>query len=271
MPRTLVLVLVAALLPRPAATQTSPHDVTTYPVVLSVPGAADVVERRGVPYADGVRLDLYVPPGPGPAGGWPVVLFANGVGDVGPRKLKDWEIYQSWARLVAAHGAAAATMEAEGGRTGERIAQAVAHLRDRGAVHGVDGTRIALWACSANVTAALPYAMGDAPLRAAVVYYGFADVGVRADLPVFYVLAGKDAPALNDGIRRLWAKAVERAAPWTMVLASELPHAFDALVDSDRSRAVVRDTVQFLVRHLQPAAPAAEMPLARRALAHASG
>jgi tetratricopeptide (TPR) repeat protein len=217
-------------------------------------------------------LDLYLPKPEPSAGPWPVVLFANGVGDPAPRKLKDWEIYRTWARLLAAHGVAAATMEAEAGRTSERIAQAVDYLGREGAALGLDPERIGLWACSGNVTSALPYAMGQGPLRAAVLYYGFAEVTkLRPDLPVFYVMAGKDSPTLNDGIRRLWAAATQQTAPWTMLLAPELPHAFDALVESAGSIGLVKDTVAFLVRALGRPAATPEPSLARRALTHSFG
>ena len=251
-----------------------PHDVTTYPVVYQVPGMAEVDVQADIAYGTGergpVHLDLYRPRGgPGP---WPVVVFANGVGDVGPRRLKDWEIYRSWARLMAAHGVAGVTMEAEGGRTAERIAQVVEHLRRNGHSLGVDPDRVALWACSANVPPALPYAMGDAPLRAAVFYYGTGNASrLRTDLPVLYVMAGKDAPNLNEGIRRLWSAAAQQTAPWTMVLARDLPHAFDGLVESRPSRELVSDTVEFLVRELRPREPAGSVALARRALAHSYG
>ena len=49
-------------------------------------------------------------------------------------------------------------------------------------------------------------------------------------------MSGRDAPPLNAGIRRLWTTAAEQDVPWTMVLAHDLPHAFDALVESAESR-----------------------------------
>lgn len=272
MGRTVAGVVVTALVATGADAQPAlPHDVSSYSVVYRVPAMADVVEKRDLPYAAGVGIDLYLPPpssGPGP---WPVVVFANGVGDFGQRRLKNWEIYRSWGRLVAAHGLAAVTMDAEAGRTAERLAQVVEHLR-QGRVAGVDGARIALWACSGNVTTALPYALGTAPLRAAVFYYGTgAAPNPRQDLPVFYVLAGKDSPSLNAGIRRAWASAVEAGAPWTMVLAPQLPHAFDALVESAASRDLVKDTLEFLVRQLGPARAEPAPSPARQALIHSFG
>jgi hypothetical protein len=270
-----VLAAVAVSSPAKAQEPRSPHDVTTYPVVYRVPGMADVVVRPGIPYATGsagpLALDLYLPKGP--AGGpWPVVLFANGVGDGVAGKLKDWEIYRTWARLMAAHGVAALTMEAEPGRTPERIAQAVEHVRREGPALGLDPGRVGLWACSGNVAAALPYAMGTSPLRAAVFFYGTATVpALRKDLPVMSVMAGRDYPALIEGQRALWTRAAQDKVPWTMVLANDLPHAFDGLVETAPSRQIVQDTVAFLVRHLAPAESAPPVSPARAALIRAFG
>jgi tetratricopeptide (TPR) repeat protein len=272
-----------AVVPSVAVSQApaSPHDVTTYPVVYRVAGMADVLVRPDLPYAAGqsgpLHVDLYVPPRAGMGGektatGFPVVIFANGVGDGVVGKLKSWEIYRSWARLMAAHGVAAVTMEAEPGRTAQNIAEVVDYVRRHGHEQGLDPDRIALWACSANVSTALPYAMGASPLRAAVFYYGTATVSaLRKDLPVFYVMSGRDAPPLIDGIRRLWASAAQQDVPWTMVLARDMPHAFDALVESAASRQLVQDTVSFLARQLAPGEPAPEVPPARDALTHAFG
>jgi len=252
----------------------SPHDITTYPVVYRVPAMAEVALRADLVYVQGttgpLHLDLYLPPSP--AAVPPVVVFVNGVGDGVMGKLKEWEIYRSWARLMAAHDVAAVTMEAEPGRTAAQLAQGVDFLRRGGGVLGLDPERIGLWACSANVSIALPYAMGRSPLRAAVFYYGTATVTtLRKDLPVFYVMSGRDAPTLIDGERRLWTAAIQQGVPWTMVLAHDLPHAFDALVESAESRQLVQDTVSFLVRQLAPAQAAAEPSPARAALTHAFG
>jgi hypothetical protein len=82
----------------------SPYDVTTYPVVWTVPEAKNAKVVRGVKYsgegAAALVLDLAYPNGGDDRTRWPAVVFVNGVGGM----LNDWEIYKSWARLVAAHG-----------------------------------------------------------------------------------------------------------------------------------------------------------------------
>ncbi len=52
-----------------------------------------------------------------------------------------------------------------------------------------------------------------------------------------------------------------------MVVAPDLPHAFDAVEVTPHSRAVVRETVAFLEAALAPAAPPDDVPLPKRASA----
>jgi len=72
---------------------------------------------------------------------------------------------------------------------------------------------------------------------------------------------------IKEGIRGLFAQAVTEAAPWTMVEAPTLPHAFDALDESVESRRVVKQTIAWLVDRLVTPPPAGPVPdLARQAL-----
>lgn len=249
----------------------SPHDVTTYGVVWRVPAMERVVPRTGIAYGDGaLTLDLYPPPD---ATGKPVpvVVFANVTG----LPYGTWEIYRDWARLVAAHGMAGVVYQGDRGSPARSLDAVLARLAKDGAKLGVDPSRVAVWACSANVTLALPWLMGSPPsgVRAAVLYYGATPVPtLRNDLPVLYVLAGRDAPALNDGIRRLFEQAARERAPWTMVNAPGLTHAFDALDEGAESRRLVKETVAWLVdRVVAPPADGPPPSPARLALTHVYG
>ena len=267
--------LVSLASPVAAQSPPSPYDVTTYPVVWTVPGAKDVRVARGTRYAgEGagiLTLDVTYPSGGDASTRWPAVIFVNGVGG----KLNEWEIYKSWARLVAAHGIAGVTAESDPGKPAESVRALFAHLAKEGAGLRLDSSRLAVWACSANVRAALPLLMDGAPagVRAAAILYGTGEAAtLRKDLPVYWVLAGRDGPGLIEGQRALWARAVKDGAPWTMVNAPDLPHAFDGVEDTAHSRQVVRELVEFLVASLAPAGPPAPpAPLPRRATAHMYG
>lgn len=242
-----------------------PFDVTTYGLVYRAPGTDAVTVRRDIALPGAPKLDLYTPAQPR-AGKLPVVVFANGVGDLPGNKLKDWRIYQDWARLVAARGYAAILHETDASRPADDIANLLDRLRTGGASLGIDPDRIVVWACSANVTHALPVLMERAPrgVRAAVIYYGGATLKqLRKDLPILWVLAGQDSQHFVRGQRALWARGIEEAAPWTMVHAPTLPHAFDAIDASDESRRTIAATLAFFDAHLGPL-PAAPPPLEAR-------
>lgn len=257
-----------------ADSQTRPYDVTTYPVVYQVPAMAAVTARTGVVYAKGaegdLKADLYLPSPAPKETRWPTVVFVNGVGG----KLNEWEIYRTWARLVAAHGMVGVTAETERGKTAENLASLMDVLRRDAASLGIDPERLALWSCSANVPTAYGYLMEKAPagVKAAVLYYGNASgPAPRKDLPLFYVLAGRDGPELNAGIRALWGRAIEAGAPWTMVSAPRLTHAFDGLDEGAESKALVKQTVAFLAERLAPPLPDPVPSTPRRALTHVYG
>ncbi len=256
----------------PAAGQTvpNPHDVTTYPVVLSTPGTDETRIVRGIRYTgEGDRtltVDVTYPKGAARTR-WPAVVFVNGVGG----RLNDWEIYRSWARLVAAHGIAGVTFEADRSRPAESVRALFEFLAAHAGELSLDRTRVAAWSCSGNVRAALPVVMNEASeVRAAVFLYGSGEApALRKNLPVLWVLAGRDDRGLIEGQRALWARAVKEDLPWTMVNAPRLPHAFDALVEEEASRSLVRDIVEFLVARLAPEVSAPAASPARRALTFA--
>jgi tetratricopeptide (TPR) repeat protein len=164
------------------------------------------------------------------------------------------------------------TAESDPARPAESVRALLAHLAKEGASLRIDSSRLAVWACSGNVSAAVPLLMdGAAPgVRAAAILYGTGNAAaLRKDLPVFWVLAGRDTPSLIEGQRALWARAAREGAPWTMVNAPDLPHAFDAIEDTAHSRQIVRDIVEFLGAALAPTGPPPPpAPLARRATAY---
>jgi len=260
--RALLLAATVVLSLSPARADTrDPYDAFSYEVVYQTPAMKDVRARRDVVFAQGergpLRLDVYYPPGTGRAAP-PAVVFANVVGERGSRPLRDAQVYQSWARLLAAHGIAGVPMASEAAHAGDNLGQAVEHLEAHARELGIDGQRLGVWACSANVTIALPYLMERAPaeIRTGVVYYGNAPLGrLRTDLPLLYVLATKDGPALIAGERAAWEQARRDDAPWTMVVARDLPHAFDAVDNSEASRRLVGETVDYLVRQLTTPPP----------------
>lgn len=266
----------------PLQPQRPENEVTAQDVVYTVPGMDRVTVKKNVPYkrleGRDLRLDLYYPPDFRAGSLLPAVVFLNGVGGQPDLSLKEWGIYQSWGRLVAASGWIGVTFESRGGGpsvdASPDIADLLRFVRTHGARLGIEADRVAAWMCSANVTSGLRVLMQDAdsnpPLRAAVVYYGTSDAPrIRTDLPVFLVKAGHDSPRLNASIDAFAARAAAANAPWTVVYAPNSHHAFDGLDETDESRRIVRQTLAFFREYLSPPpAPTAPPSLARRALAH---
>jgi len=254
----------------------SEHDVTAQELVVSVPGMERVRVQKDVPYlrtaTGSLALDLYYPSDFREGSRRPAVVFINGIGDpVLPSKLKEWGPYRSWGKAVAASGWIAVTFE-NGGRFPEsrpNIRDVFAFLREHGAALGIDRARIAAWVCSGNVVTGLPFLMEDAEgLVGAVVYYGSgAPTKYRTDLPVFFVRAGRDTPQLNSQIDEVLSRAAAAGVPWTVVRAPGSHHAFDVLDETDESRRIVLQTLDFYRSLFEPAAPAPPSP-AKKALGH---
>jgi dienelactone hydrolase len=139
------------------------------------------------------------------------------------------------------------------GQAAEDIADLVVTLRRKAPDLRVDPDDICIWACSANVDVAMPYAMDpkNTFIRAVVLYYGqLRDAFILPDRPLFVGRAGLDNALFNGSIDSYVAKAVARNAPITVVNLPGGHHAFDAFDDNDASRAIVRQTLTFMKDHL---------------------
>jgi hypothetical protein len=207
----------------------------------------------------------------------PAVLLVTGYPDAGVQRMrgcnaKDVESYDGWGRLLAASGLAAI-----GYVNHEPVADAhaiLAHVRRNAPALGIDAARIGVWACSGNVPNALSLLIEASPRPAcAALCYGYmldldgstavADAAgawrfvnpcegltlgdMPVDVPIFIARAGCDETAgLNDSIDRFVSKALGLNRPISLVNRHTAPHAFDTVDDSDASRAVIRQLLEFL-------------------------
>ncbi|MBC7901140.1 MAG: tetratricopeptide repeat protein [Saprospiraceae bacterium] len=237
--------------------QRSPLDPTRWGVVYDVAATKNVSVKTDVPYSGTLGIDIYSPPGAKAGDKFPAVIFLNAIGDRPDSKVKSWAIYSSWPRLVAAHGMVGISMDADGSTIQDSLKSLFDFIGKDGAKYGIDAGRLGVYAASANVTQSSIYLMGEGAakgIKAAVLYYGGAPQGnLRKDLPVLFVLAEGD---LGGGFGQqaipLWQRVTESRAPWTMVFASRQPHAFDAFEDTDESRRLVKQTIDFWKTHLEP-------------------
>ena len=275
--------------PQPTPTpRPSLRDLVMKPVVYSVPGMEKVEVRSNLKYTNvdnaNLLMDVYTPPGLAKGERRPAVLFIHG-GAGAESRPKDWGIYISWGRLVAASGMVGVTFTHRLGypkplmrESAADVEAAVAYVRANADTLGVDKERICLAAYSAGGPL-LSTAMRDRPpyARCLVAFYAFLDVQ-QSDLhranetpetvkafspithlaedaeripPVFVARAGLDAiPTMNDSIDRFVREAVARNAALTVYNHPRGVHGFDNQTPDARSREIVRAALDFMRTHL---------------------
>ena len=254
--------------------QRSPLDATNWGVVYDIPETKRVKVRNDVPYLGSLGIDIYLPADLKEGEKRPTVVFINAVGDREDNKVKSWAIYQSWPRLVAAHGMIGVAMDADGALIQESLRGVFDFLTKQGAQHGIDGARLGLYAASANVRGAYEYLIGEnaaSGIRAAALYYGGVPSGkMRGDLPVLFIVAQGDAPGMGEPLAGLWRRVVEAKAPWSLLFASNQPHGFDAFSDNDDSRRIIQQSIAFWKSHLEPVPQPPWQPSQARAIVASS-
>jgi acetyl esterase/lipase len=70
--------------------------------------------------------------------------------------------------------------------------------------------------------------------------------------PLFIAQAGRDDPLLNGTIASFVTNAQASGCDIEYVIQADGQHGFDRLDDGEPSRAIIRQTVAFLHRHLVP-------------------
>ena len=261
-------------------------DMAKLPAVLTLPHLQDVTVQT-VKYSgqasNALSMDIYYPPGPSASRApQPVVILVTGHVDAAIEatlgcKLKDTEQYRSWARLLAVSGMVAITYENQ--IPVDDIVAVVNHVQNNADALGVDLQRLGVWSCSANVPNALALMISrQASISCAGFLYGFmldpvgktfvADAAAHsgfaapngdksiADVPaetaMHIVRAGADqVPGINATIDDFCARALQRNLPLTLVNHAQAPHAFDLLDNTDLTRMVIQDMLNFFTFHLQ--------------------
>lgn len=265
-------------------------DKVNRPVVISVPGASDVQIKKDIVYkidgATKLALDVYVPGKNARDAKLSAVIFVHGgVGADVPVRPKEWGIYESWGRLVAASGMIGVTFNHRVGFPDPNLAQGAADVADlitfvraHALEYQIDPDRLAMIVYSAGgpmLSVALetprPY------IRCLGAYYPILDIEnttlhkqylsaeqlkryspftylAHADQwpPLLIARAGRDEiPELLPGLDRFIQQAISANAPVEILNHPTGPHGFDN-VDSPRSREIVRCTLDFLKEHLAP-------------------
>jgi dienelactone hydrolase len=276
---------------QPTVTPEPASDPTTATVVLRVPGMDQVRVRKNVVFekVEGTELaaDVYLPPPSPKLGKPPVVVLQAG----GAENTKDWGVYISLSRLLAASGLAAVPFNhrlryprrqyAEGA---EDLRALLDLLRRDGDSLGLDGSRLAVAVFSGGGPMLAPLLrQRPASVRCLAAFYAFLDTehvnleeaGVSRELalqfsplaaletgsadrtPLFIARAGKDAiPGINASIDQYVAVALRRNAPVALVNHPDGVHGFDHRNDDPRTREILRMAIAYFQEHLGvPSAP----------------
>ena len=257
-------------------------------IVYTVPLMKRVRVRKNLIYKqiDGVDLkfDVYSRVS-AHRGRRPVVIFIHG-GRIPPNLLttpKEWGAYVSFGQLVAASGFVGVTFNHRFyaweslANSQSDLMDLIAYVRAHADEFGVDSNRIVLWAVSAGGIF-LSQPLRDRPpyIKCLVAYYAELDLrnerpsapasvsdetlrdfspayylskGSRGIPPIFIARAGLDETTLNAGLDRFVQLAL--SSNLTLDLANHATghHGFDVEDDDERSREIIKRTIEFIKLH----------------------
>jgi acetyl esterase/lipase len=257
------------------------------PVVYKVPGMDKVKVVQNLKYTTtddpNVLMDLYLPPGIGPNEKRPAVILVHG-GVKTQYTPKDWGIYTTWGRLIAASGFVGVTFTHRleyPNKSLEKAAldvrAAIAYVRGNAGKYNVDKDRICLIAYSAGGPMLSLAMRGDTPyVRCLVGFYAFMDIQqsdyrktesfeiaksfspisyLQSDPlrgpPMFIARAGRDeVPTMADSIDRFVREALAKNISLTFMNHPQGVHGFDNQNDDERSREIIRSAIAFIKDHL---------------------
>jgi acetyl esterase/lipase len=255
-------------------------------IVYSVPEMTRVKVTKNQIYkrasSEELKMDVYSPPGKQRR---PAVVFIHG-GRI-PRNLlttpKDWGAYVSLGQLVAASGFVGITFNHRFyaweslADSQSDVMDLISYVRDNAESLGVDKDRIILWALSAGgIFLSQPLQQSPPYIRSIVAYYSELDLQNQRKAapasvtdetlrefspvhhlgnkeknvpPIFIARAGLDDKELNDGIDRFVQLALSRNLTVEVVNHATGHHAFDIEDNNDRSREIIKRTIEFIKAH----------------------
>jgi len=296
--RTLSIVgFLMSLLPPPAQAQKKQltdedrafMEVVNRPIVYAVPGMENVRVMRDIRYTKtdnpNLKMDVFVPPRLSSTSRRPaIILIAGGSGKDGEYEPKNWGIYQSYGKMLAASGLVTISFThrlgfpelalAEGA---EDLQALVNHLRENAARYHIDNENLALVTFSGGGPLLSFGLMGRTPyIRCLVAVYSILDVrenefalkSVEKEVrerfspanyvkegavlpPLLIVRAGKDGiPNLNKILDAFLQKAIATNITIDVMNHPEGVHGFDNKEPHPRSKEIIKRIAEYLKEHL---------------------
>jgi acetyl esterase/lipase len=294
----IAFVAFAATAGTPAAQDNQPDDVRAMakkvmmPVVLKVPGMDRVKVVQNLKYTKSddpnVLMDIYVPPDLSENEKRPAVIFLHG-GAKTDYTPKDWGVYTSWGRLIAASGFVGVTFthrleypNTSLEKAAADVRDAIKYVRENADKYHIDKDRVSLIAYSAGGPLLTLAMRGDMPfVRCLVGFYAFMDIQqsdyrktekaetvksfspityLQTDTskipPMFIARAGRDeVPTMRDSIDRFVSEALSKNIALTLVNHPQGVHGFDNQNDDERSKEIIRAAIEFIGLHLGNESP----------------
>ena len=231
------------------------QDIFTRGLVYQVPGMKKTIIKEKIIYRNvndtALSFDVYYPPAFNFKKELPLVIFNNGVGAM---DIPKWGIYKDWAKLVAASGMIALNYQCRGGNGLQDGEALLDYLVQHAHELNIDAGKIGLWTCSANARTGMRIAFKTKPelVKALVVYYGGPDsLGqLRQNLPTMVVRAGLDAQFINNGVEGFIQSALQQDARIEVINYLNGIHAFDAYINTEESKEIIKKTIDFLEKNL---------------------
>jgi dienelactone hydrolase len=231
------------------------QDIFTRGLVYQDPDMKKAIIKEKIIYRNvndtALSFDVYYPPAFNFKKELPLVIFNNGVGAM---DIPKWGIYKDWAKLIAASGMIALNYQCRGGNGLQDGEALLDYLVQHAQELNVDAGKIGLWTCSANARTGMRMAFKTKPemVKALVVYYGGPDsLGqLRQNLPTLVVRAGLDAQFINNSVEGFIQSALQQDARIEVINYLNGIHAFDAYINTDESKEIIKKTVDFLKKNL---------------------
>lgn len=254
----------------------------TLPKMERVKVKKDVVYKRAADVE--LKADVYSPADAKSGSRLPVVIFIHG-GLLPPNLLtkpKEWGVYVSYGQLAAASGFVGVTFNHRFyswnnlGDPQSDIGDLVAYVRSNSESLGIDKDRISLWAFSGGGLFLSQHLRDPQPyIRCMISYYAVLDLqDMRKRIPatvadetlnpfsplhnlsqsknrlppLFVARAGLDAD-LNGGVDRFVQTAVAKNATVDFSNHPTGRHGFDVLDDNERTREIIKRTLEFIKAH----------------------
>lgn len=289
----LILLLATGVASSISAQKDQPEDMreaarkVMMPVVYKVPGMDKVKIVSNLKYTatddPNIAMDIYSPPDLAKTDKLPAVIFIHG-GAKPEWTPKDWGVYTSWGKLIAASGLVGVTFthrteypnkSLEKGA--QDVLEAIKYIRTNADKYNVDKDRVCLIAYSAGGPMLSLAMRGEMPyIKCLVGFYAFMDIRqsnynptespevLNAFSPITYLekdpgkmppmfiaRAGRDeVPTMNDSIDRFISSALRKNVALTFMNHPNGIHGFDNQNDDARSREIIQSAIAFMKLHL---------------------